>query len=95
MYRDRIEKDIDLSDLTTYRTPSRKWRDVICLKFLGRTSTSSARYQDDANPPKGNVDLISLGAVEIQNGEDILTYLKKIAEDGEKAKEVGQIALSL
>jgi len=46
------------------------------------------------NPPKGNVDLIRLGATEIQNGEDILTHLKKIVEDGEDAK-VGQIALSL
>ncbi|GDX84876.1 type II restriction endonuclease HaeII [Methylococcaceae bacterium] len=36
-----------LSDLTTYRTKSKKWRDVICIQFLGRTSTSSARYQDD------------------------------------------------
>lgn len=33
-----------LSDLTTYRTKSKKWRDVICIQFLGRTSTSSARY---------------------------------------------------
>ncbi|MDR0830597.1 MAG: HaeII family restriction endonuclease [Prevotellaceae bacterium] len=45
--RDRIEKDINLSDLETYRNQSKKWRDVICLQFLGRTSTSSARYQDD------------------------------------------------
>jgi len=63
LHRDRVEKDIDLSDLSTYRTPSRKWRDVICLKFLGRTSTSSARYQDDlfnenAVPPQA---LIALG----------------------------------
>jgi type II restriction enzyme len=47
LYRDRIEQDITLSDLTTYRTKSKKWRDVICIQFLGRTSTSSARYQDD------------------------------------------------
>ena len=47
LYRDRVEKDINLSDLSTYRTNSRKWRDIICIKFLGRTSTSSARYQDD------------------------------------------------
>lgn len=57
LYRDRIEKDIDLADLETYRTSSRRWRDVICIEFLGRTSTSSARYQDDlfndnAIPPK-------------------------------------------
>ena len=62
LYRDRIEKDINLSDLATYRTPSRKWRDVICLRFLGRTSTSSARYQDDvfnenAVPPEALVKL--------------------------------------
>ncbi len=47
LYRDRVRKDIDLSNLESYRNPSKKWRDEICLKFLGRTSTSSARYQDD------------------------------------------------
>lgn len=47
LHRDRIEKDITLSDLTTYRTTSKKWRDIVCIQFLGRTSTSSARYQDD------------------------------------------------
>lgn len=56
LYRDRTQKDINLKDLSTYRTQSRKWRDVVCLDFLGRTSTSSARYQDDvfnenATPP--------------------------------------------
>ena len=47
LHRDRIEKDITLSDLNTYRTTSKKWRDIVCIQFLGRTSTSSARYQDD------------------------------------------------
>ncbi len=47
LYRDRIERDIDLEDLETYRTPSRKWRDAISLRFIGRISTSSARYQGD------------------------------------------------
>ncbi len=47
LHRDRVEKDITLSDLTTYRTISKKWRDIICIRFLGRTSTSSAKYQDD------------------------------------------------
>jgi type II restriction enzyme len=47
LYRDRVEQDIVLSELATYRNPSKKWRDVICIQFLGRTSTSSARYQDD------------------------------------------------
>ncbi|MGI9055699.1 MAG: HaeII family restriction endonuclease [Pyrinomonadaceae bacterium] len=47
LYRDRTERDINLSELETYRNASKRWRDAICLKFLGRTSTSSARYQDD------------------------------------------------
>lgn len=47
LYRDRTSGDIDLSDLNTYRNASKKWRDIVCLRFLGRTSTSSARYQDD------------------------------------------------
>ena len=56
LHRDRIEKDINLGDLETYRTPSRKWRNEISLRFIGRHSTSSARYQDDlfnanATPP--------------------------------------------
>jgi type II restriction enzyme len=47
LYRDRVAKDIDLANLETYRNISKKWRDIICMRFLGRTSTSSARYQDD------------------------------------------------
>lgn len=47
LHRDRTENDIVLSNLATYRNHSKRWRDVICMKFLGRTSTSSARYQDD------------------------------------------------
>ncbi len=47
LYRDRVEKDIVLNDLETYRNVSKKWRDIICMQFLGRSSTSSARYQDD------------------------------------------------
>ena len=47
LYRDRTEKDINLAELQTYRNVSKKWRDIVCVKFLGRTSTSSARYQDD------------------------------------------------
>lgn len=47
LYRDRTVKDIDLGDLATYRNTSKKWRDIISSKFLGRKSTSSARYQDD------------------------------------------------
>jgi type II restriction enzyme len=47
LYHDRCYGDIELSNLDTYRNVSKKWRDEICVKFLGRTSTSSAKYQDN------------------------------------------------
>lgn len=77
LYRDRVEKDIDLSDLSTYRNFSKKWRDVICLQFLGRTSTSSARYQDDvfnknAVPPDA---LVALGKENRKNNGIVEAYI--------------------
>lgn len=47
LYRDRINKDVDLLDLKTYRTQSRKWRDDICSVLLGRCCTSTAKFQDN------------------------------------------------
>ena len=40
-------QSIDLANLEDYRNKSKKWRDEVCRVLLGRTSTSSARYQDD------------------------------------------------
>lgn len=77
LYRDRIYGDIDLSDLNTYRNASKRWRDVVCLRFLGRTSTSSARYQDDvfnenAIPPSV---LEILGAENKENNGVVEKYI--------------------
>jgi hypothetical protein len=47
LYRYRVHGDIDLNVLESYRAPSRKWRDEICKNLLGRTSTSSAKFQDN------------------------------------------------
>ena len=47
LYRDRVDRDVDLEVLETYRTQSRRWRDEVCMRILGRTSTSSARFQDN------------------------------------------------
>lgn len=77
LYRDRTENDINLSELETYRNSSKKWRDIICINFLGRTSTSSARYQDDlfnnnAIPPKV---LIALGEENRAKNGIVETYI--------------------
>lgn len=72
LYRDRVVGDIDLSDLETYRSKSKRWRDDMCLPLLGRVSTSSAKFQDDifnAIPPSlivemGNYNRKHNGAIE-------------------------------
>ena len=71
LYRDRVEGDIELSDLSTYRTKSKKWRDVVCEEFLGRSTSSSSKYQDDifnAVPP----ELIALLGEENRKKEGIV-----------------------
>lgn len=40
-------KDLDLADLNTYRTRSKRWRDAVTMRLVGRVSTSSARFQDN------------------------------------------------
>lgn len=57
LYRDRIYKDVQLDDVETYRTKSKKWRDTVSRLLTGNVSTSSARFQDDlfnenAIPPR-------------------------------------------
>lgn len=47
LYHDRTVGGINLLNLEDYRTKSKKWRDNICAVLLGRTCTSSARFQDD------------------------------------------------
>lgn len=75
LYHQRtVERDMDLTDLESYRTRSRKWRDVVCEELLGNKCTSSARFQDDlfnenAVPPAalaelGRENLRTNGAVE-------------------------------
>lgn len=73
-YQRTIDKKLDLLDLESYRTKSRKWRDIVSIELLGTECSSSARFQDDlfnenAVPPKalyvlGQENLRTNGAVE-------------------------------
>ena len=77
LHRDRIERDIDLDDLESYRTPSRQWRDKISLRFVGRASTSSSRFQDnlfDANATPPSV-LEKLGKINRSNNGAVEAYI--------------------
>ena len=74
---------MDLLNLETYRTQSKRWRDVFCMQFLGRVSTSSAKFQDNlfeenAIPP--NV-LSILGKENRKNNGVVEAYIYKSFED--------------
>lgn len=47
LYRDRSVGDIDISNLETYRSKSKKWRDDVSIELLGRKCTSSSKFQDN------------------------------------------------
>lgn len=49
--------EINIQELDTYRNVSKKWRDAVSIRLVGRKSTSSAKYQDNlfddnAMPPR-------------------------------------------
>ena len=83
LHRDRTKKDIDLGALETYRTPSRKWRDVISLRFIGRISTSSARYQDDLFNPNATPPAVleQLGQINRNNNGAVEAYIYTALRD--------------
>ena len=74
LYHARTNKSLNLLDLESYRTKSKKWRDDICFQLLGRVCTSSAKFQDNlfeenAIPPRllnelGKENTKTNGAVE-------------------------------
>ena len=77
LYRDREYNDINLSDLDTYRTKSKKWRDEISNKLVGNKSSSSAKYQDDvfsetAMPPQ---KLYELGIINRRTRGGVEEYI--------------------
>lgn len=45
--KNRLEKGWDLRNLESYRNISKKWRDEVSLRLVGRKSTSSQKYQDN------------------------------------------------
>ena len=47
LHRSRVERDIHIKDLSTYRSKSKKWRDDVSSILVGRVSTSSTKFQDN------------------------------------------------
>jgi hypothetical protein len=84
LYKNRTTQDVnDLANLETYRNSSKKWRDIICMQFLGRISTSSAKFQDNlfeknAMPP---YLLKELGKENASKNGIVEAYIYKAFED--------------
>ena len=77
LYRDRVVGDIDLENVETYRTQSRKWRDEVCMRILGRSSTSSARFQDNLFDPNATPPsvLVTLGKINRRYNGAVEAYI--------------------
>jgi HaeII restriction endonuclease len=76
LHRDRVTQDIDLINIDTYRNKSKGWRDAITERFVGRSSSSSAEYQEalftKAMPPQ---TLVNLGRENKLKGGIVEAYI--------------------
>jgi HaeII restriction endonuclease len=82
LHRDRVNQDLDLSNIDTYRNTSKAWRNIITDRFVGRSSSSSAEYQEalftKAMPPQ---TLMILGAENRLKGGIVEAYIyRRFAE---------------
>ena len=82
LHRDRVNQDINLTDINTYRNTSKAWRNTITDRFVGRSSSSSAEYQEalftKAIPPQ---TLVILGEENRLKGGIIEAYIyRRFAE---------------
>lgn len=82
LHRDRVSQDIHLTDINTYRNTSKVWRNAIADRFVGRSSSSSAEYQEalftKAIPPQ---TLVILGKENRLKGGIIEAYIyRRFAE---------------
>lgn len=80
--RHRLGQIEDLSDQESYRNNSRKWRDEVSVELVGRSCTSSARYQDDvfnenACPPEA---LVALGKHNKATDGEVEVYIYRMFE---------------
>ncbi len=88
LHKKRTTKtNIDLLDLEAYRNISKRWRDEISMRLIGRKSTSSQKYQDNifetnAIPPQV-LDILNSINIDTNGGVEAYIYktmLKKFEE---------------
>lgn len=77
LYNHRVKENLNLKDLESYRNVSKKWRDNVSIRLIGRRSTSSQKYQDnvfDNNAMPPNL-LYELGKINNDNGGMVEAYV--------------------
>lgn len=90
LYRQRtVDRKLNLRDLESYRTKSRKWRDIVSIGLLGNTCSSSARFQDDlfnenAVPPEA---LYVLGMENLRTNGAVEAYIYSMFDNKHKQLE--------
>jgi len=89
--RHRTGEVENLLDLESYKNPSRRWRDDVSNILVGRSSNSSARYQDDvfndnACPPEA---LSVLGGYNKSTNGEVEAYIYRMFEA--KVSSIGAI----
>lgn len=82
LFYDRTRERLDFRDLESYRNVSKRWRDRVSLRVIGRVSTSSQKFQDNlfdenALPPH---TLASLASHNRQGGGMVEAYIYRCLE---------------
>lgn len=93
LYHHRTQGGFELSDVESYRNISKKWRDVVSTRLIGRVSTSSQKFQDNlfednAMPPQlltalGSYNEKHSGVVEAYVYKSMLAKLASVHGVGE------------
>lgn len=76
LYRNRVS-DLNIDNLESYRSVSKRWRDDVSVRLVGSVCTSSSRFQDnvfDANaiPPS---TLVTLAKINRENNGLVEAYI--------------------
>lgn len=83
LHHQRTQNYLDLNNLESYRSKSKKWRDEVSIHLLGRICTSSAKFQDDlfnqtAIPP---AVLAVLGEENIRTNGAVEAYIYRLFDN--------------
>lgn len=105
LFHHRTEDGWNLNDLESYRNVSKRWRDDVSLRLVGRISTSSQKYQDNvfeanAMPPRllsllGETNKSGGGFVEAYIYQSFQSKLGLVHQASRYIKEVTPATFSL